>query len=194
MPGGEAVVGGHDQPGVLRRGGELRVADRGQRQVAERAASLPALVARLGHDTLRARSRVEVGQAREPVDAREAVAGLAARLGVHEVVGQGLRVASAKPSARRRSAASFLTESLPPAPKALISGWTSLAEARTGRSPAHAHSIPTPGARARRPGRNEPRRGFGARTSGNLGRRSHLLGHRERGRRPARARAPAARR
>jgi len=60
---------GDDHPRSLRRIGELRLDDRRERQVAERAASVPALVAALGEDDLGSRRRVEVRQCREPVDA-----------------------------------------------------------------------------------------------------------------------------
>ena len=92
------------------RGGrrrELRRDDRGERQVAERAGAVPALVLRLRDDALRARRRVELRPRLEPLDPREPVARLAVRLGGEEVVGEGLDVGSArKPSAASRGRAS----------------------------------------------------------------------------------------
>jgi hypothetical protein len=82
-----------DEPRVLRRSGQLRLDDGRERQVAERAAALPALVALVRDDPLRPRGRVQVGERRQPVDAREAVALLATRLGVEEVVGEDTRIA-----------------------------------------------------------------------------------------------------
>jgi hypothetical protein len=58
-----------DQPCPFGRVGELRLDDRGKRQVAERAAPVPALVATLGDLDLGLSVRVEVGQCRQPVDA-----------------------------------------------------------------------------------------------------------------------------
>src|SRR5207248_1574677 len=66
--------------------------DRGERQVAERAAPLPALVTSLGDHALGLRARVETLQRLEPLDACEAVPTLAAPLGIEEVVGERPRV------------------------------------------------------------------------------------------------------
>jgi hypothetical protein len=63
-------VGGHDQPAPLRRIGDLRLDDRGKDEVAERPATVPPFVGALRDFDLRLRVRVEVGQRREPVDAR----------------------------------------------------------------------------------------------------------------------------
>jgi hypothetical protein len=48
--------------------GELRIAGRRERQVAERAAAVPALVARLGGDAFRLRCRVDPVERSEPFD------------------------------------------------------------------------------------------------------------------------------
>ena len=77
--------------------------DRGQRQVAERAVAVPALVAGLGEEPSRPRVRVEVGQRLEPLDPREAVAELAAPLGVEEVLGERRRRRPRRSRARRSS-------------------------------------------------------------------------------------------
>ncbi len=74
-----------DEPGLVGRLGELRAHDRVERQVAERSAALPALVARLRHDTLRAGPRLDPLQRLEPLDPREPVAELPPTLGVEEV-------------------------------------------------------------------------------------------------------------
>ena len=89
--GREAVVR-DDQARGLGRILELPVADRGQRQIAERATSFPALVARLGDDALGLGRRIDTVERLEPVDARETVPQLAAPLGVEEVVGKRARV------------------------------------------------------------------------------------------------------
>ena len=83
---------GDDQPGGLRRILQLAGADRGQRQVAQRAAPLPALVAALCDDALGRRARVDVRQSLEPIHARETVAALAATFRVLEVIGKRLGV------------------------------------------------------------------------------------------------------
>ena len=72
--------------------GELRIDDRGERQVAERAVAVPALVAGLGDQPVGARVRLQVAERLEPVDPAEPVAELAARLGVEEVLGERRRV------------------------------------------------------------------------------------------------------
>ena len=84
---------GDDHPRSLRRIGELRLDDRRERQVAERAASVPALVAALGDLNLGPGGRIEIRQRREPVDPRQPVPGPAPPLGVEEVIGERLRVA-----------------------------------------------------------------------------------------------------
>src|SRR5207249_4149598 len=91
-PGREAALC-DDDARVRGRIGELRVADRRERQVAERAAAVPSLVTRLRDDAFRGRRRIDVRQRRQPVDAAEAVAALPATLGVEEVVGKRLRIA-----------------------------------------------------------------------------------------------------
>ena len=71
---------------------ELARANRGKRQIPERAAALPTLVARLGDHALRLRGRIEARQRLEPVDTCETVPALAAPLGVQKVVGKRARV------------------------------------------------------------------------------------------------------
>ena len=84
---------GDDHARPLRWIGKLRLDDRGECEVAERATPVPALVAALCDLDLRPRGRVEIRQGRKPVDAREPVPGPAPPLGVEEVVGERLRVA-----------------------------------------------------------------------------------------------------
>ncbi len=57
-----------DQAGPLGRVRQLRLDDGGKSQVAEGAASVPALVAAFGEDDLGSRGWVEVRQRCEPVD------------------------------------------------------------------------------------------------------------------------------
>ena len=83
---------GDDDPRVSRRGRDLRRADCTQREVAERAAAVPALEALLGLEPLGASVDVDL-TAGEPLDPRQPVAALAATLGVQEVIGQELRLA-----------------------------------------------------------------------------------------------------
>src|SRR5204862_4608866 len=92
---GEAVRGDDDARafGQLR---ELRVAHGLEREVAERAPAVPALVALLGDDPLRPRVRPQVGKRLEPLDSRVPVPELAAALGVVEVVEERLRVGLAE--------------------------------------------------------------------------------------------------
>ncbi len=78
--------------GPLGRVGELRLDDCGESQVAERAASIPALVAALGEDDLGPRGGLEVRQRRKPVDAGEPMAGSAAPLCIQEVISERLGV------------------------------------------------------------------------------------------------------
>ena len=87
----------HDYPGVLGRLREQRVADRREREVAERAAAVPALEAGAGEDELGPRRWIEALERREPVDAREAVPELPPPLGVEEVVGERPRVGVGEP-------------------------------------------------------------------------------------------------
>jgi hypothetical protein len=81
-------VGGDDHARPLRRVGKLRFDDLRERQVAERAAPVPALVAALGDLDLGLGVRVEIRQRREPLDARESMTCAAAPLGVEKVVGE----------------------------------------------------------------------------------------------------------
>jgi hypothetical protein len=81
-----------DQPRGLGRILELAVADRGERQIAERAASFPALETRLRDDTFRLGFRVQAVERLQPVDAGKTVAALAAAFGVEEMVGERPRV------------------------------------------------------------------------------------------------------
>ena len=78
--------------GPLGRVSELRLDDCGESQVAERAASVPALVAALGEDDLGSRRGVEVRQRRKPVDAGEPMAASAAPLCIQEVISERLGV------------------------------------------------------------------------------------------------------
>jgi hypothetical protein len=78
-----------DQPGRLGWVLELPGADRGQRQVTERAAPLPAFVTALCDDTFGLRTRVDVRQSLEPIHAGETVPTLAATLRILEVIRQG---------------------------------------------------------------------------------------------------------
>ena len=72
--------------------GELRLDDRGEREVAERAVAVPALVAGLGQRRARAAPPGRSERPRlEPLDPRVAVARLAAPLAVVEVREQPLR-------------------------------------------------------------------------------------------------------
>jgi hypothetical protein len=57
-----------DDAGALGRRRQLGLDDRRKRQVTERAAALPTLVALVGDDPLGARGRVEVGERRQPVE------------------------------------------------------------------------------------------------------------------------------
>ena len=96
-----------DDDARARRGrGELGVDDRRERQVAERAAALPALVALVRDDALGTRGRVELGQRGEPVDPRGAVALAAARVGVEEVVGEDAGLALGEPERPQAAEAS----------------------------------------------------------------------------------------
>jgi hypothetical protein len=71
---------------------ELAVADGRKRQVTEGSASFPALEARLGQNTLRPCSRIEVRQRCEPFDPGEPVPLLPPPLGIQEVVRERRRV------------------------------------------------------------------------------------------------------
>jgi hypothetical protein len=73
---------------MWRRVCEHRVADRSERQVAEGAVSVPALVALLGNTTLGPCGRIDIGERFEPVDPPGPVARLAAAVSVGEVVGE----------------------------------------------------------------------------------------------------------
>ena len=77
---------------MRRRGGELGLDDRRERQVAERAAARPTLVGIIRQDALGTGARVELGQGGDPVDPRGAVALAAPGVGVGEVVGQDPRL------------------------------------------------------------------------------------------------------
>lgn len=88
--GGEAV-GGCDHTSMHGRVGELGAHDRLEHEVADGAASLPALVPILGDDALGAGGGVEAGQRLEPRDACEAMPGAAGVLGVEDVGAQGAR-------------------------------------------------------------------------------------------------------
>src|SRR5262249_51957274 len=86
-----------DQARVLGTVHERGLDDRRQRQVAERAVAVPALVLVLVHLAPRARLRVDVGKRLQPVDPREPVPGLAVRLGEEEVVRERPRRAVVEP-------------------------------------------------------------------------------------------------
>jgi len=81
-----------DQARGLGRILELACADRRKRQIPERAAALPALVAGLGDYALGLRGGIEACQRLEPLDTCETVAALAAPLGIQKVVGKRARV------------------------------------------------------------------------------------------------------
>ena len=87
---------GDDHPRSLRRIGELRLDDRRERQVAERPATVPALVATLGDLDLGPGGRVEIRQRREPIGSREPVTGFSPPLSVEKVVGERLCVIGGK--------------------------------------------------------------------------------------------------
>ena len=78
---------------MLRWARELCFHDRGENEVPEGAASLPALEAGLRDRSRRTRPRGETRQAGEPVDPPEPVATPPSPLGVEEVVGQNARFA-----------------------------------------------------------------------------------------------------
>jgi hypothetical protein len=88
---------GDDDPRVRRRVRELRVADRRQRQVAERAAPLPALEARLVVNALGPSVRIDSLERLQPRDPCQPVAFLAAALCVEEVLGERARVPIGEP-------------------------------------------------------------------------------------------------
>ena len=83
--GREAVLR-DDDPRLRGRVGELGRADRGERQVTEGAAALPALEPRLAENALGPGTRIEVLEAREPVDPRHAVSFPSSSLGVEKVI------------------------------------------------------------------------------------------------------------
>ena len=85
-------TGGHDEARSGGRRLQLRARDSVQHEVADGAPRLPPLEAVPGGDPFGPGGRVEILQGREPVEARDAVAGLAAAIGVEEVVGEGRRV------------------------------------------------------------------------------------------------------
>jgi hypothetical protein len=86
-----------DEARVRRRRCELGLDDRRERQVAQRAPAFPALVALVRENPLGPCFGIELGERREPVDPRRAVAGAPAEIGVGEVVGQDPRLALAEP-------------------------------------------------------------------------------------------------
>jgi hypothetical protein len=90
-------MGGDDHARPLGRIDQLRLDDGRERQVAERSAPVPTLVAALGDLDRGLRVRVEVSEGREPVDAREAVSLAPAALRVEEVVGELARVLGREP-------------------------------------------------------------------------------------------------
>jgi hypothetical protein len=77
---------------VLRRRFDLRRADLRKCEVAEGAASVPALVPLLREQLLRLRDRID-SLCFQPLDPGETVTSLAASLGIEEVVGERLRLA-----------------------------------------------------------------------------------------------------
>ena len=76
---------------MLRRRLDLRHADLRKREVAEGAASVPALVPLLRQQPLRLRDRID-DLCFEPLDPGQTVASLAASFGIEEVVGERLRL------------------------------------------------------------------------------------------------------
>src|SRR5207237_8619430 len=93
---GWEALRGNDDARVRRRIAELHLADRSERQVAERAAAIPVLVALLGREPLRPRVGTQVGQRLQPLDPREAVPVLAAPLRIGEVLDERPRVGLAE--------------------------------------------------------------------------------------------------
>src|SRR5205823_6410950 len=75
---------------------ELRVARRRQRQVAERAAAVPALVALLRDDSFRPSPGLEIAKRLQPLDPRVSVPALPAPLRVVEVLEERPRVGVAE--------------------------------------------------------------------------------------------------
>ena len=94
---GRETVRGDNDSSVFRRLRELRVADGCQRQVAEHAGAIPALIAGLGVQAHRPCVRLQVGQRFEPVDPCEPVSELAARLGVEKMSSEGRGVRLGEP-------------------------------------------------------------------------------------------------
>src|SRR6266576_2984047 len=81
----------------------MRLDDRCECQIAERAVSVPALVAGLADQALRPRTRIQLERPRrQPLDPREAVALLAAPLRVAEMIGERARVGLGEPEAGQR--------------------------------------------------------------------------------------------
>jgi hypothetical protein len=70
---------------------DLRRADLGEGEIAERAASVPALVPLLREQSLRLGGGIDV-LGLQPFDPREAVSLLAAPLRIEEVIGERLRL------------------------------------------------------------------------------------------------------
>ena len=98
----EAARGG-DQAGAGRRVEELRLDDPREDEIAERAVSLPALVAVLDDRALRRRSGIEVGQLGEPVEAQVPCPGRFRRSASSKWSASVRASASEKPSPRSRS-------------------------------------------------------------------------------------------
>src|SRR5262249_2953754 len=115
---GREGTGAHDEPRALGRLSELRAHDRLEREIAEGAGAVPALVARLHHDTVRARLRVELVPRREPGDARDAVPGLAPCVGVEEVRRERIDGLGAEAELREARPRLLRTQTAPPASRA----------------------------------------------------------------------------
>src|SRR4029077_14968340 len=85
---GRKAVTRDDQPGSFGRILELAGADRRQRQIPERTAPLPKLVASFRDDALGLGAGIEPSERLQPLDPREPVAPLAAALGIEKVLGK----------------------------------------------------------------------------------------------------------
>jgi hypothetical protein len=84
------AVRGDDDPSVLGRRLDLSAANLGERHIPERAATIPALEAVSGEESLGSRVGIELLLG-EPLDPGESVARLPAALRVEEVPGEDLR-------------------------------------------------------------------------------------------------------
>src|SRR6476660_6944234 len=100
---------------MLRRACQLGADDGLERQVAERALAVPALVTGRRLHPARPRGRVQLLPRLEPLDPREAVPEPATRLRVEEVRCQRLDVIGSEPELREPWPRLLRTQSPPPA-------------------------------------------------------------------------------